>query len=234
MAEKNNTRLERMLRFTARCGMGTTSKYDQHCYDDNEDVRKAELAKALRDKLLRSFPLRGNLKYYTIGPNAEKRFSIKASVGAKGYGTSTLPKRVAIFDYCTSVTPLCSRLLLGKSEFAEAFPELTAGLGNLQDQYFFEPDHEGKPKQLVTFVVDAAVKTRTLMTKVRSICNKRQQNYSFRLLMDEGAFKVVVITHCQARQTELTKALNDPEKASPLAVTEVQISTLLAEVIGNA
>lgn len=214
--------------------MATTAKLDDLFFDGNIDSRKAFVAKAVRDGLLRAFPLFGNLKYYTVGPNAEKRFALKASVGPKGYGPAALKKRTAIFDYCTSATPLRSRLLLGKPEFAEAFPELIEGLENLQDQYVFELNETGQPKRLITFVVDAAVKIRTLTSNVRKICNKRQQNKAFRFLMDEGAFVVVVLTHCKARVTELSKALSDPEKMTPRAITEVHLSPLLEKVLGNA
>ena len=233
MSKQKFKRYRRTLEFIERYGIATTEVLDKHCYAGNENVRKQELAKGVRCGDLQAFPLYGNAKYYTIGPNAKKRYSLKAPVGPKGYGPAVLPKHAAIMDYCTAADALDSRLLLKRTEFMTAFPELTEGLANFQDRYFFEFDESGSPRRLATFVVDAAVKVRTLTSKMRSISKRRHSNKSFRLLHDEGAFFVVVITHCQARVAEINEALVSPHRKRPTVPIEVFVSPLLQEVINH-
>ena len=233
MEVKPRSRMERMLAFTARYGLATTARYDEHYYDGNQDVRKAEVSKAVREGYLRSFPLCGNQKYYAIGPQAQKRYSLKNAVGTKGYGPAVLPKQLAIFDYCTTPTLLQQRLLLTRAEFTASFPELAEGLETLRDRYVFEVNDAGQPYRLITFVVDAGVKLRTLTSKLHTLIKRRHRNRAFRTLMDEGAFRVVLLTHCESRRNAIQKALQTPNNVRQRALAEVQISSLLAEVIGN-
>lgn len=156
------------------------------------------------EELLKSFPLFGRNRYFTLTPKAARILGVSEKWLERPMGPQSLIQNISILAACClGPTP---RERMTVEEFTERFPKLVVrGLGS--SRYCLDRDASSGLVRLSLLLPDFQSDRRRLVRKVRREFDRRMRHPAWNRLTSDGLFSTTLLTAFPKKAEALAEAL---------------------------
>lgn len=179
-----------ILKLTWRYRLGLAEAYHRLLFAGlTAKAAERVITRLLREELLRSFPLHGTSRYYTLTPKSARVLGVSEKWLERPMGPQALVQNVSILAACCLGPTPRERMTAG--EFAGRFPNLAIkGLGS--SRYYL--DRDGDLVRIALFLPDFQSDRRRLVRKVRREVDRRMRHPEWNRLIKDGLFLMTLLT----------------------------------------
>lgn len=181
-----------ILKFTWRYRLALPQVYHRQFFGGlTPKAAERVVTRLMKEELLRSHPLFGVNRYYTLTAKAARVLGVSEKWLEKPMGPQALIQNVSILSACC-LGPTSRERMTGE-EFAQRFPGLVVrGLGS--SRYYLDRGEPGGAVRLGLFLPDFQSDARRIVRKLRREIDRRMKHDEWNRLIRNDLFVVTVLT----------------------------------------